>query len=305
MAENPPFGASFTFWLKEALQTAKQKRVASTKPETTDYPSPGQLTAEADEEPPQVLLTITDAAGKVVKRLTGPTTRGIHRVAWNLRGPAASAVPGRNPFAGDSAEEQNLFAGGPFVTPGVYKVSLSKRSGGVTTPLGAEASFTVDADPALSVKPEERKAREEFITRVLELQRKVTGALDSANGAHGELTAIRRALLDSPADAKLIDDAAALDKRLTAILRKLRGDETLRGLESGSASSIQSRVNSAGAGSRNSTGSPTGTQRLNYQVASEEFTVEQPRLRSLVDDLRKLKAQLDAAGVPYTAGRYQ
>jgi hypothetical protein len=155
------------------------------------------------------------------------------------------------------------------------------------------------------VKPEEKKAREEFIARILELQRKVTGALDAANGAKTELTAIRRALLDSPADAKLIDDAASLDRRLIAVLRKLRGDETLRGLESGSPSSIRSRISSAGFGSRNSTGPPTGTQRLNYQIASEEFAAEQPRLRSLLDDMRKFKTQLDAVGVPYTSGRYQ
>jgi photosystem II stability/assembly factor-like uncharacterized protein len=306
MSENPPFGATFTFWLKEGLQSAKQKRVAATKTDTTDYPSPAHLTAEADEEPPQVLLTITGPDGKIVKRLTGPTARGIHRVTWNLRGPAASAVSGgRSPFAGDSPEETSLFSGGPFVAPGVYKVSLSKRVAGVTTPLGAEASFTVEADPAFSIRPEERKAREEFITRVLELQRRVTGALDSANNARTEIAAIRRALLDSSADAKLTDDAAGLDKRLTAILRRLRGDETLRGLESGSPSSVQSRINSAAAGSRNSTGAPTGTQRLNHQIAGEEFAVEQPKLRALLDDLRKLKAQLDAAGVPYTPGRYQ
>jgi hypothetical protein len=64
-------------------------------------------------------------------------------------------------------------------------------------------------------------------------------------------------------------------------------------------------INSAGIGSRNSTGAPTGTQRLNYRIASEEFTVEQPRLRAFLEDLRKLRAQLDAAGVPYTTGRYQ
>lgn len=306
MAENPPFGATFTYWLKETLQTAKQKRIAATKPETTDYPLPAQLTEEADEEPPQLLLTITGQDGKVVKRLTGPASRGIHRVTWNLRGPAASAATGgRNPFAGDSPEEQNLFSGGPFVAPGTYKISLSRRLAGVTTPLGAEASFTVEADPAWTPTPEDRKAREEFTARALDLQRKVTGALEAANTARAELAAMRRALLDSPADAKLLDDAAALDKRLTAILRRLRGDETLRGLESGRPSSIQSRINSATSGIRSTTGAPTGTQRLNYQIASEEFAAEQPRLRAVLDGLRKFKTQLDAAGVPYTAGRYQ
>ena len=46
--------------------------------------------------------------------------------------------------------------------------------------------------------------------------------------------AIRRALVDSPADVKLMDQAVQFDRRVLAVLRVLRGDETLRGTESGS-----------------------------------------------------------------------
>ncbi|MBL0157406.1 MAG: hypothetical protein IPP47_09965 [Bryobacterales bacterium] len=259
-----------------------------------------------DEEAPQVLLTVTDAAGKVVKRLTGPTARGIHRVTWNLRGPAASAGGGgRRVVEDDDDESPAAGGGGGFVQPGVYKVSLAKRVGGVTTALGAEQSFTVEADGAAQVKPEERKALGEFVTKVYRLQRQVTGSLEAANTAKTKLGAVKRALLDSPAEAKLMDEASALDRRLTAILRKLRGDETLRGLESGSPSSIQSRIGSAAFGTRNMTGAPTGTQQLNYQIASEEFAAEQPKLKSLLDDLKKFEQALDAAGVPYTQGRFQ
>lgn len=302
MAENPPYGATFTYWLKDTLQTTRQQRTA--KKEVTDYPTPAALTAEADEEAPQLLLTITDAAGKVVKRLTGPTARGLHRVTWNLRGPAVSGMPQPARFAGDD-DDGTATAGGAYVAPGTYKLSLAKRVAGVTTPLGAEATFVVEADPALNLRPEDRRAREEFLTQVNELQRRLTGALEAANGARTELTAIRRALLDSPADVKLLDTAAELERRVVAILRQLRGNETLRGLESGAPSSVSSRVSSAGAGLRSGTGAPTGTQRLNYQIASEEFTAEQPKLRTALEDLRKLKQQLDANGVPYTTGRYQ
>ena len=119
MGENPPFRRDVHFLAEGSASNRQTEACRRHQAETTDYPAPAQLTAEADEEPPQVLLTITDAAGKVVKRLTGPTARGLHRVTWNLRGPAASAMAGgRNPFAGDSPEEQNLFAGGPFVLPG-------------------------------------------------------------------------------------------------------------------------------------------------------------------------------------------
>ena len=91
---------------------------------------------------------------------------------------------------------------------------------------------------------------------------------------------------------------------MTAVQRALRGDETLRGLESGSPSSIQSRVNSAAAGARGLTGAPTGTQQMNYTIALDELNAEIAKLRTLETELRKFEQQLEAAGVPYTPGRW-
>ncbi len=117
-------------------------------------------------------------------------------------------------------------------------------------------------------------------------------------------TAIRRALVDSPADLKMLDEAARFDQRVLAVLRKLRGDETLRGLESGSPSSIQSRVNSAVAGSRGLSGAPTGTQQLNYTIAFDELAAEIVKLRALEPEIKKFEQQMEAAGVAYTPGRW-
>ena len=39
--------------------------------------------------------------------------------------------------------------------------------------------------------------------------------------------AIQRALVDSPADVKLMDEARRFDQRVLAVLRQLRGDETI------------------------------------------------------------------------------
>ena len=47
-----------------------------------------------------VAIAISDAAGNVVRRLTGPKTAGLHRVAWDLRaepiGPATTGSPARS-----------------------------------------------------------------------------------------------------------------------------------------------------------------------------------------------------------------
>ena len=102
MGENPPFGAVITYWIKTTPQTARQRRqeaarAAEQKKATPAYPTQAELTAEADEEAPQTFLSVTDSAGKVVRRLTVPGGRGIHRFAWNLRGVGHAAAPGCRP----------------------------------------------------------------------------------------------------------------------------------------------------------------------------------------------------------------
>jgi photosystem II stability/assembly factor-like uncharacterized protein len=308
MAENPQDGAVITYWIRESPRTLRQQRqdaarAAEQKKGPATYPTQAQLTAETDEEPPQTFLTIIDGTGKIVRRLTVPGGRGVHRFVWNLRG-----APATLPAAGQGGGGGGGFGGGAgqgsFVLPGTYRASLSRRVGGNTTPLGESQTLTVNADPGVTLSPAARTAAAEYQQNVFRLQRMFTGALEQANDMKTRTTAIRRAIVDSTADVKLLDEAAALDRRVTAVQRALRGDETLRGLESGSPSSIQTRVNSAAAGARGLTGTPTGTQQMNYTIALEELNAEIGKLKALESELRKHEQQLEAAGVPYTPRRW-
>ncbi|HYK90885.1 MAG TPA: glycosyl hydrolase [Acidobacteriota bacterium] len=327
MAENPPLGAEITFWLKDSLKTTKQARqeaarVSEKKKESPKYPTQEEITSEVDEEAPQIFLTITDSAGKVVRRLTAAGTRGIQRTSWNLRGipaiaptaPAGGTQAGgrgggrggpatQQPIDEETAFYRSIMSGGSFVPPGTYKVSLAKRVNGAVTTLGGEQTLVVEADPNSTLKTADLMAALEYQQKATSLQRAFDAASEMANNFKDRTTAIRHALVDSPTDLKLMDEAIKLDKRATAIQRKLRGNETLRGLESGAPSSISSRVNSAVSGARGLTGSPTGTQELNYRIALEELSQETANLKALEADLKKFEQQLDAAGVPHTPGR--
>ena len=103
MAPNPPFGAVFTYCLKEPLRSRKEQRREREKPleaqgEDTPYPGWEELDREAREEAPAVVLTVRDRDGEVVRRLEGPITAGLHRVAWDLRYPdvePVTALPGK------------------------------------------------------------------------------------------------------------------------------------------------------------------------------------------------------------------
>jgi len=316
MGENRPSGAIFTYWIKDAPQTARQRRQALVSRgelnEPARYPTQAELTAEVDEEAPQTFLTVSDSADKVVRRLTVPGTRGIHRYVWNLRGIAPTTGGGGAGGGGGGGNDDDDSdapvvpggtGGGAFVVPGTYRVALSRRVGGNTVALGEPQTVTVAGDPALTITPAQRTSAVTYQDNVAKLQRTLTGALEQATNMKTRTTAIRRALVDSPADVKLMDEAVRFDRRVTAIQRALRGNETLRGTESGSPTTIQNRVNSAVQGSRGLSGAPTGTQQMNYTIANDDLAVQVALLRTLEAELRKFETQLEAAGVPYTPGR--
>ena len=67
---------------------------------------------------------------------------------------------------------------------------------------------------------------------------------------------------------------------------------------------MQARVNSATAGARGLTGAPTATQQQNYTIAQDEVTAAVAAVRAIESEVRKFEQELEAAGVPYTPGRW-
>jgi photosystem II stability/assembly factor-like uncharacterized protein len=307
-ADNPPFGATFTYYLKDGLKTRKEKRQeaekeAAKKSKSAPYPTAEQLRAEAEEEPPTILLTVSDASGTPVRTIGGPVTKGFHRVAWDLREPAASLPRPRR----RDADEDLFFEppGGPLVLPGAYRVRLALRVEGVTTPVGQEQEFTVSVPGAADMKPADRKALFTFQQKVLRLERAVSATLEVANGLTGRLEQIRRALDQTPAiEERWKEDVRKLEKENREILRALRGDVALRARNENTPASISERVERIVDEERLSLSPPTQTHRELYAIASQEFAHELGRLRKLVDvDLKELEKALNLAGAPGTTGR--
>src|SRR3989440_1309516 len=259
-AENPPFGATFSYYLKDELKTRKAKRQESEKEAEKKgagiaLPSQTDLRAEEEEEAPVLILTITDAEGRVVRRLTGPVTAGMQRVAWDLRYPPATLPPPPNPETEDPFTEGPA---GPLVMPGAYKVSVAKRIDGVMTPLGQSQEFQVVVEGQEGMSAADRAALVEFQQKAARLQRAVQGALEAANALTPRFAAIKRALLETPsAPEQLLGEAAALEKRKNEILRALRGANALRQRNMNLPPSINERVGDVVGSQRMSTARPT------------------------------------------------
>jgi len=303
--DNPPFGAVFTYHLKDGLKSLKEKRAEAEKAaekagQPIRYPTPEELRAEASEETPAILLTISDASGTPIRVITGPTGKGMQRTAWDLRAPAHQLPPNR-----PRGEVEELFGDplvGPFVIPGKYSVKLSQRVGGVVTQLSGPAAFTIVLDPQSPHTAADQSARWEFQQKLQALRRDVAGALELATSTTSRLDAMKRALDATPAAPQALHtQARALQKRVSAILVELRGDRSLGSRSVPVPEAISERVNNISGEQQRSLGRATITHEQQYQIASELFAAQRALLKTLVDtDVAALAHELERAGAPYT-----
>jgi len=306
-APNPPFGAVFTYYLRDAIETRKEKREKAEK-EIRDkggdvtYPSWDELRAEAREEEPTMVVTVADADGNVVRRLEGPVAAGFHRVAWDLRFPPSTPTTLEKPSDENPFEDQPI---GPMAVPGGYTVSIAKRVDGVVTPLAGPEPFTVEPIGSASLPEPDRAELLAFEQKTARLQRAVLGAVAVAKETKKHLELLAKALEDSPdAPPELRDDAVALQHRLDDIQVSLSGDHVVAGFNEPTSPSIVDRVQRIVYGHWTSTAAPTTTHRREYDIAASEFSKTLDSLRTLVDtDLAALEKKAEAAGAPWTPGR--
>ncbi|MDQ1390633.1 MAG: hypothetical protein QOF56_4087 [Acidobacteriaceae bacterium] len=305
-AENPPYGAVFTAYLKEKVKTKKEKRQeaqkeAAKKNQTLAYPANDELRAEAEEAKPEIYFLVYDESGSAIRRVEANNDSGFQRAAWDLRYPA--------PSVREHTEEGEDFppAGskGPLVISGNYSVRLFQKVDGIVTELAGAQRFKVATEGAASSSTADRAAQEEFQRKAAQLYRAVSGAQHTAEEVEARLKAIRGALRETPAVEKQLGATAdSIEQRNREILRALRGDTELQKRNEPTPSSISDRVTAILGGERFSLAKPTQSHIDDYSIASSEFGEQLRKLHALVEvDLAKLEKDMEAAGAPWTPGR--
>jgi photosystem II stability/assembly factor-like uncharacterized protein len=309
LAPNPPYGATFTYYLKDAPKTLKQmrqetEREAEKKKQSFHYPSIVELRAETEEEPPAMLFTVTDSEGKIVRRLSAPAAQGIQRATWDFRyaPPYIPATPPQLLPGLVLPEGATLGPQGPLAMPGKYTVTMELKANGTTTALPGSQSFEVTVEGREKMTTEERAVLADFQRKVSMLQRGVNGAADVATTTKNRIGLLKRSAQEAPAsNQKLVEDAKALEAKINDITNALRGGRENSDIPP---PSISSRVGNIADTIRLSLTRPTQTQLDQYNYAVNQFNPVLARLRTLVDvEIPRLEKALDEAGAPLTPGR--
>jgi photosystem II stability/assembly factor-like uncharacterized protein len=308
-ADNPPYGAVFTAYLKDKIKTKKEKRQdaekdAVKKNQTAAYPSNDELRAEAEEEKPELYFMVYDESGAPIRRVEGKTDSGFQRVAWDLRYPASRVREHSDDSEGDE-DFPPIADRGPLVLAGSYSVRMFEKVGETVTELAGPQSFKVATEQSASMTSADRTAQEEFLRNVSHLYRATSGAQRTAEEVESRMKMIRAALRQVPAVDKQLEPVAdGIEEHDREILRALRGDVEIAKRSEQVPTSIADRIDGIMEGERFSLAKPTQTHLDAYAIASSEFSDQLAKLHALVDvDLAKLEKDMEAAGAPWTPGR--
>ena len=297
VAENPPYGAVFTYHLKESSKTAKQERKAKeakNKKANKDNPYPGWdvLREESLEDEPALIFQIEDANGNVVDRMKASANAGLNRVSWNLRYAPVMGGGGRRGGAG------------PSVVPGEYSVSTWLRTKDETQQIGDAVTFQVEAILEPTLDATDRQEVLDYQMEVARLQQAVTAISTTIGEANESISGIKQMIIDGRAPLELLDQARELELKLVDAQQKINGDPTRGERFENGYPSISSRIGNALFGTFRHSHGPTGTNRQQYEIAKEEFEEVADEIKSVLeDDFESLKEALDDAGVPWTSGR--
>jgi len=178
MGPNPDYGALITYYLK------KDPPKEEPKPKKADEQDIQEKAETKKCEKPEVKITILDNQGNIVRELSGPDKKGIHRINWDLRYPL--------PFkAGERDEGWFGPLKGHFALPGEYTVKLTARGQELTQ------KVRVIVDPQADTNPEALKARFEASVEAGELQRAFKEAQKEGKKVAEELTRIEKMIEES------------------------------------------------------------------------------------------------------------
>ena len=301
VADNPPFGAVFTYYLKEELKgpaKIRKEKEAELKKKQQDIPFPGWQAIEEERrsEEPKIVLLVKNSSGEIVARKNGPVQKGFHRVDWDLKTPSAYAF--RN---SDSKWEPS----GSMVAPGTYSVELYSRVNGELKMLHEAQYFAVKPMRKGSLQgatPEETVA---FWKATQDLLKSTSAASIALSEAMKKVDVLEKALARTSIEPTvLLKKIHDLRASLQALDEDMNGNKSKQSVGESGPLSVNDRLNYALRGSSNSTYGPTATMRKSLAIANEQFVGLRNRLEDIrMSQIPAIEKELIDAGAPWIEGQ--
>ena len=302
VAENPPFGSVFTYYLNDSFKTQKQVRQAAEKKakkagKSVTFPGWDAVTAEERETKPKVELVVSDESGRLLRRVPASNSKGLNRVAWDLRRSYLGPVQTGKNWRGDPPS-------GFMVVPGTYSAELVVTEAGEQRRLAGPVSFKVNQLREGSLTGSSLAEMEAFNNELSELYGQSQAARYAIKAARKELTNLEtmmsRMQTSVPGAGTKI---AAIKAALFDIEETIFGNSMQEGIGGYGPTSVTTWLGHAMRGVSNSSYGPTPSHRQSVGYARGAFEPAKDRLNALIEnEIPALRAELQKAGAPWSVG---
>jgi len=300
-AKNPEYGAVFTYHLTGDFSTQKQVREKQERElnkagKNVPFAGWDTLDAELIEQPARVVLSIQDAEGNIINKVTQKASKGSHRIAWKL--------DHFNPFAISSAGNSRRYGGGTLVVPGTYSASLYLEHEGNVELLDGPVSFEVNPIRKGVLQGASYSAFSEFriaLTALLKDLNAIQDKLTTSKNKHKMLlTALDRTSIAPGVVEKQLEE---VKHTLAQLDQELSGSPSKGAIGERNPATLQSYLYNAFNGMGNTYG-PTGVHKQSLSIAQKMLNEIKGRITQLSDEtIPAIESTLQAAGAPYINGQ--
>jgi len=299
-AENPPFGAVFTYYLKGGYQSQKEERQEreAELDENEDAPFPGwdEVENEMREQGPRVEVVVKDASGTVVNRVEAPQSEGLHRVNWDLRHSSKGVVD-----RGDGFED--IDEDGFMATPGTYTATLTKAEQGEVTTLSDPVEFEVAPLREGTLEGASDEEIASFRDNLESFQQDLTTAPNTPEEQVDKVESMQAALSRAEEEAPdLMRRLYETRMTLLELREEMEGSEAKNEIGERNPPTPTDRL-FVGYRALSTTYGPTETHNETLETGRRELADIQQRLDTIAEStIPSLEQALDAAGAPPIEG---
>jgi len=304
-ADNPPYGATFTYYLKDEIKSLKDMRKEKEKElskqkKSISFPGWEALEKETRQDVPGIYLTIKDKEGKIVNQIKGSNAKGINRVAWDLSLASKDVVRLETARREDILTGENRFR----ATPGTYSVTLSRLIDGQLTELAGPKEFEVVPLKEGAIKGASYDEMIAFRQRFNTYQQEMSLVRMELSKGIQKVSALEQALSRAELQpAALIDQLYKTRENLSLIDREVNGYESKN--EVGERNELSPRSGlSMGYSALNTTYGPTANHIKAFERSVKQLATVKANLAGIINDvIPGLEKAVAETGAPMIEGQ--
>ena len=294
VADNPPFGVEFTYYVKDKILSQKKSRENEEKKfekenKIIEIPDWEILESEKKEINPAIWIFIY-SNNNIIRKVKADNKKGFNRINWDLSSESKSIISSKN-FNKDES--------GYMVNPGEYSAQLFKQVAGEFISISEKITFNVKQLTKSSIKGSSVSITSEFRDELHNLRDQANNLSNNIKDLKTNINMMLKAYergtsLDENLHSSLLNNR----NKILDLQKDLGGSQVRKEIgEENEYPSMWSYLWSASSGA-NSTYGPTQTHKKSLKTANKIFHKLEINYINIEMSVKPMTEQLKNIGAP-------